>query len=105
MKVLGPGDGQVKEVRILNRTLRWTAVGIEYEPDQRHADRIVEELGQRKSKAVQTPCAPAGGGDEGEARGRCRDGDQGGYSVPGDSGTHLFISVHDVALKSVGHGV
>ena len=31
----GPGAHQKQEIRMLNRTIRWTAAGIEYEPDQR----------------------------------------------------------------------
>ena len=60
MDVLGPDDGQSKEVRILNRTIRWTAQGIQYEPDQRHAKRIIAELGLDKCRAVQTPSVPEG---------------------------------------------
>ena len=59
MEMLGPREDQVSEVRILNRIMRWTREGIEYEPDQRHAERIVEELGLDKCKAVSTPCTPA----------------------------------------------
>ena len=29
------------EIAVLNRTLRWTPQGLEYEPDQRHAELIV----------------------------------------------------------------
>ena len=43
--MLGPDKGMEDEVRVLNRTLRWTEAGITYEPDQRHAELIVEELG------------------------------------------------------------
>ena len=38
VQILGPGPGQEREVRILNRVIRWTVHGIEYEPDQRHAE-------------------------------------------------------------------
>ena len=38
--VLGPEDGHKKEVRVLNRILRWGADGIEYEPDQKHAEQV-----------------------------------------------------------------
>ena len=46
-KVLGPKDeeGCVQELTILNRTLRWTKSGIEYEPDARHAELLIKELG------------------------------------------------------------
>ena len=44
-----------KEIRILNRVIRWTPSGIEYEPDQRHADTIVRELGLENCRTVTTP--------------------------------------------------
>ena len=44
-----------KEIRILNRVIRWTSDGIEYESDQRHADTIVKELGLDNCKTVSTP--------------------------------------------------
>jgi len=60
MDILGPDAGQVQEVRILNRIIRWTKDGLEYEPDQRHAERIVAELGLEKCRPVSTPCIPEG---------------------------------------------
>ena len=33
---LAPGPDDVKSIRILNRVVQWTEVGIEYEADQRH---------------------------------------------------------------------
>ena len=58
MDVLGPEVHCVQEVRILNRIIRWTKEGIEYEPDQRHAEKIVSDLGLEKSRDVATPCVP-----------------------------------------------
>ena len=44
---LGPqAEGCSQEIRILNRTLRWTGQGLEYEPDQRHAETC-EPAGRR----------------------------------------------------------
>jgi len=65
MDVLGPDEGQVRELRILNRILRWGDAGVEYEPDQRHAEKVIEDLGLQKCKAVTTPCVvePVPGGD------------------------------------------
>ena len=37
MEVLGPNAGETEEVRVLNRIIRWTRTGFEYEPDQRYA--------------------------------------------------------------------
>ena len=55
MEVLGPNAGQTEEVRVLNRIIRWTRTGLEYEPDQRHADRIISELELETCKSVSTP--------------------------------------------------
>ena len=38
--VIGTGVGEVREARVLNRILRTTELGWEYEPDQRHAEII-----------------------------------------------------------------
>ena len=40
---------------MLNRIIRWTDDGWEIQPDQRHADIIVHELGLLDSKPVSTP--------------------------------------------------
>ena len=53
--VIGTGVGEVREARVLNRILRITELGWEYEPDQRHAEMIVEQLGLKDAKAVETP--------------------------------------------------
>ena len=48
-------DKIVQEGSVLNRVFRWTDDGWEIEPDQRHADIIVHELGLHESKPVSTP--------------------------------------------------
>ena len=53
--MLGPEGDCDKEIRILNRVIRWTKYGIEYESDQRHADTIVDELDLGNAKPVSTP--------------------------------------------------
>ena len=53
--VIGTGVREVREARVLNRILRITENGWEYEPDQRHAEMIVEQLGLKEAKAVETP--------------------------------------------------
>ena len=58
-EILGPGPGHKQEIRVLNRVLRWTAEGIAYEPDQRHAEVVVRELCLESSKAVSTPWTEA----------------------------------------------
>ena len=42
-KVMGPAEGQYKEISVLNRTLEWTKRGIVYEADKRHAEMIAKE--------------------------------------------------------------
>ena len=53
-----------EEIRILNRTISWTDQGIHYEPDQRHADLIVEQAGMSNSKPISTPCCTEVENDE-----------------------------------------
>ena len=43
-QVIGPNNGEDKEGRILNRSIRCTKKGWEYEPDQRHAELIVQDM-------------------------------------------------------------
>ena len=58
---LGPkGEGKCKEeVRVLNRTIRWKKEGLEYEPDQRHAELMAREMGVESSKGAPTPMVAA----------------------------------------------
>ena len=55
MGVLGPNAGQTEEVRVLNRIIRWTRTGLEYEPAQRPAEWIISELELETCKSVSTP--------------------------------------------------
>ena len=60
-KLVGDGgtNGEVSEARILNRVIRRTSEGWEYEADQRHADLIVKETGADKASVLTHP-----GGDK-----------------------------------------
>ena len=40
---------------MLNRVIRWTEDGWEMEPDQRHVDIVVKELGLSEARPVSTP--------------------------------------------------
>ena len=53
--VLGDNKDEVPEIRILNRIIRWTSDGIEYEADQRHAEIIVKEMGLASASSVNSP--------------------------------------------------
>ena len=55
-QVIGSGEGEQKEGRVLNRIIRVTEDGWEYEADQRHVDILIDELGLRGANGVQTPC-------------------------------------------------
>ena len=52
---LGPEKHDDKSMRILNRCLEWRSDGLHYEPDPRHAEIIIEQMGVEKSAAVVTP--------------------------------------------------
>ena len=67
VEILGPDQGQNKEVRVLNRILRWTSEGIEYEADPRHAEIILQQLNIEACKPVVTPGT--------REEGRAKDGD------------------------------
>ena len=52
---LGPDSHQKQEIRVLNPTIRWTAIGVEYEPDQRYAKIIIKEMGMENVKPSTSP--------------------------------------------------
>jgi hypothetical protein len=54
-KLIGSGEEEVKEERVLNRVLRCTPSGWEYEADQRHAELVSKTLNLLEAKPVQTP--------------------------------------------------
>jgi hypothetical protein len=54
-QVLGEGNEYEKEARILNRLLQWhDGVGISYEPDPRHSELIIKQMGLEGAKSVNT---------------------------------------------------
>ena len=52
---IGPAPEDGKELRVLNRVVRWCETGIEYEADPRLAEKIVCDLGLEGAKAVGSP--------------------------------------------------
>ena len=53
---IGPGGNDEKEGRVLNRVVRWTDAGLEYEADPRQAERLIEAVGLDDScKSIVTP--------------------------------------------------
>ena len=54
--IMGSGGGEIKEVIILGRTLRWTKEGIEYEADAKHRKELMKRGGlDSDSKAAVSP--------------------------------------------------
>ena len=51
---MGPGPGDVKEGRALNRVIKWHPDRITYEADPRQAERLVHECGMQGAKPVGT---------------------------------------------------
>ena len=58
-KMTGLREGESREERILNRVIRVSESGWEYEADQRHADLIIRETGASKLSSLSHP-----GGDK-----------------------------------------
>ena len=55
VEALGPGKQHVKEVRMLNRIIRWTKEGLEYEADPRHVEIMIDQLDLKNAKPAVTP--------------------------------------------------
>ena len=51
----GPDKSDDKAITILNRCVEWTNQGILYEPDPRHVEILMNELGLKDSKSVVSP--------------------------------------------------
>ena len=56
--IVGNDKSESTEARILNRVVRRTDHGWEYEADQRHAEIIVQALGLNEAKGLSTPGEP-----------------------------------------------
>ena len=54
---LGPGRGDMKEGRVLNRVIRWTERGIEYEADPRQVERLLSDL-ELEGEGVNSAATP-----------------------------------------------
>ena len=52
---LGMGDGDCKEMRVLNRIVRISEHGLTYEADPRHAEMLIKSFHLEESKPVVTP--------------------------------------------------
>ena len=58
--MIGPKPDDQKELRILNRTLRWCKDGLVFAANLRHGRKVVDELGLSKSKPVSSPATGDG---------------------------------------------
>ena len=67
-QMIGPRPDDLKELRILNRTLRWCKDGLVFAANLRHGRKVVDKLGLSKSKAMSSldmgDCAARCHGDE-----------------------------------------
>ena len=79
---LGAGEGDDKEARVLNRIVRWTSEGLEYEADPRHVEIIFKQLNIGECKVVST----LGTREEGRAK-------------LGDQRNDWIKTVHSVGYK------
>ena len=66
-EIISGMEGYAKEMNVLNRSIRWTENGIEYEPDKRHATEIIRGLGLENARAIGTPAEPNVNVDENDA--------------------------------------
>ena len=63
VETLGLGEGDKKEIRVLNRVIRMSKNdGVSLEADPRHAERVIREMGVEEAKASPMP------GTKGEAK-------------------------------------
>ena len=62
---MGGGEGEIKEVTIPERTMRWKEEGIEYEADAEHRAKLMKAEGlEEDSKVVVGPAMKDDGGVE-----------------------------------------
>ena len=66
---LGESSWMSKEIRVLNRDIKWTKNGIAVEADRKHVENLLKETGLTNARGVNTPAvreqAPEVGGEEG----------------------------------------
>ena len=52
---MGPGPEDANDGLVLNRVVRWTETGLEYETDPRQAAKLIEKCGLRGANTMATP--------------------------------------------------
>ena len=60
--IMGSGEEEVKVIKILGRTVRWTAEGIEYEGDERHRVELMKmhDMGEDSNAVGSAAVKPSG---------------------------------------------
>ena len=51
-EIIGPHPGQQSEARVLNRVIRWEDTGNTWEPDPRHAEIMIEQMGLKGGRPL-----------------------------------------------------
>jgi hypothetical protein len=64
VETLSGEKGDLQEVRILNKVVRWTDAGLELEADPRHAELVVRELGLEKATVSKVSGVKSRGGED-----------------------------------------
>ena len=80
---IGSDKDQEKKLRVLGQMISYVEAGLRYEPDPRHVEAVIKELGLDKAKPVATPLSSCqanrqgriGSQDAAAARGAHREGE------------------------------
>lgn len=72
IEVLGPDAGQCREMRVVNRMLRWTNGGVDYEADPRHMESVRQQRNIGACKPVARPVTKEEGRAKPDDRGQSR---------------------------------
>jgi hypothetical protein len=78
--IMGSGNGEIKVVTILGRTVRWTREGLEYEADGKHRRELLKRLGLNDgAKAVVSPMVKSGKNEVGDEDDELEKGEYTGF--------------------------
>ena len=54
-EIIGPDAGQLWEARVLHGVIRWKGTSITWEPDPRHVEVMIEQMGLKGAKMLKIP--------------------------------------------------
>ena len=54
-EIICPDPGQHPDARVLNMVIRWEATGVTREPDPRHVEIMIEQMGPKGAKPLKIP--------------------------------------------------